>query len=545
MRIRWPFLLVLTLGWCLGHLPVTAQNEAMQPSKRETQPVEEVRPMPAPGFHFAPGRIFEGGHVAAATQPPALPPVEPAKTDQVLPINLATALYLSNARPLVIAAAEASEAQAAAQLQQARVLWLPNLNVGFEYYDHSGADQASEGTIIFPNKSFFEAGGGATLSLGVTDAVFRPLAARQELASRQFDVQTARNDALLAVAIAYFEVQYSRGKLAATLDTVTKGEDLVRRISALAKGLVPELEIDRVRAFVLELRQEVAGARGAWRVSSARLTRVLRLNPSSVVVPMEPSHLQVTLFDPATVVDDLVPIGLTTRPELASQRALVEATLERLRQERLRPLIPSVVLQGRGPGGAFNGGSFGGGRNDGLDTWGGRSDVEMGLVWTLNNLGLGNRSAVRERAAEQQKSLIALFNTQDQVAQEVVQAHAQLEATAAQVGAAEQQVKEALLSFQGNLRGLSETRGAGDLLQLIIRPQEAIAALQQLNRAYENYYRTIAGFNQAEFQLYHALGYPSRNVAAERPLGEIQPIDTHRPPQMDPVCPHMISDPCR
>lgn len=542
-RFTRPFILLLAVSLCPGW--ATAQSVAMQLSDKVGEPTEEVHPLPSPAIQPVPGQPFEGPQLAASTQPPELKPAELAKTDRALPINLATALYLSNARPLVIAAAEASEAQAAAQLQLARVLWLPNLNVGFDYYDHSGAEQATEGTVLFPNKSWFEAGGGATLSLGVTDAIFRPLAARQELAARQFDVQTARNDALLAVAVAFFEVQYSRGKLAATLDTVAKGEDLIRRISGLAQGLVPEIEVDRARAFVLELRQEVAGARGAWRVASARLTRVLRLNPSSVVVPLEPPHLQVTLIAPETAVDELIPVGLTTRPELASQRALVDATLERLRQERLRPLIPSVVLQGRGPGGFMNTGFFGGGRNDGLDTWGGRSDVDLGLVWTLQNLGLGNRSLVRERAAEQQKALIVLFNTQDQIAQEVVQAQAQLEATAVQVGEAEQGVKEASISFRGNLRGLGEARGAGDLLQLVNRPQEAVAALQQLNRAYDNYFRTIAGYNQAEFQLYHALGFPARTLAVERPTGEIQPVDTNRPPQMAPVCPHVLTDPCR
>ncbi|MCY2987343.1 MAG: TolC family protein [Planctomycetota bacterium] len=537
--------LTLLLALAFSQGTALAQGVGLQLSDRDPPPTEEIQPLPAPLSRSVPEPVLEGPRLTPNAQPPTLRSAEPAKTDQVLPINLATALYLSNARPLVIAAAEASEAQAAAQLQNARVLWLPNLNIGLDYYDHSGAEQAVDGTVLFPNKSSFVAGGGATLSLGVTDALFRPLAARQELAARQYDVQAARNDALLAVALAYFDVQYSRGKLAATLDTVAKGEDLVKKISGLAAGLIPEIEVDRARAFVIELRQEVAGARSIWRVSSARLTRVLRLNPSSVVVPLEPPHLQVTLISPEIFVDALVPVGLTNRPELASQRALVDATLERLRQERLRPLIPSVVLQGRGPGGALNAGFFGGGRNAGLETWGGRTDVDLGVVWTLQNLGLGNRTLVRERAAEQQKALIALFNTQDQIAQEVVQAQAQLEAAVTQVGEAEQGVKEALIAFQGTLRGLGQARGAGDLLQLVNRPQEAVAALQQLNRAYENYFRSITAYNQAEFQLYHALGFPARTLAVERPTGEIQPVDTNRPPQMAPVCPHVLTDPCR
>ena len=67
-------------------------------------------------------------------QPPQIQPAQPAGSDRPLPINLATALYLSNARPLVIASAEASVREAAAQLQGAKVLRVPNLSVGPSYY---------------------------------------------------------------------------------------------------------------------------------------------------------------------------------------------------------------------------------------------------------------------------------------------------------------------------------------------------------------------------------------------------------------------------
>ena len=142
------------------------------------------------------------------------------------------------------------------------------------------------------------AGGGATLSFAVTDAIFRPLAARQELAARQSDLQAARNDALLQVATAYFDVQQARGRLAGTLDAVDRAEGLVKRTAGLARGLVPGIEVDRARALLFDLQQQVAAARADWRIASARLTRVLRLNPGAVVVPLEPPHLQVTFISP-------------------------------------------------------------------------------------------------------------------------------------------------------------------------------------------------------------------------------------------------------
>ena len=55
-------------------------------------------------------------------------PLEP--TDLRFPINLATALRLSDARPLIVAAAQASVWVAEAQLTRAKVLWVPQLKRG-------------------------------------------------------------------------------------------------------------------------------------------------------------------------------------------------------------------------------------------------------------------------------------------------------------------------------------------------------------------------------------------------------------------------------
>jgi outer membrane protein TolC len=218
--------------------------------------------------------------------------------------------------------------------------------------------------------------------------------------------------------------------------------------------------------------------------------------------------------------------------------------MERVRQEQVRPFVPTVVVEGVGPGGAFMGDVFGGGPDNGSHLFGGRFDMEAGAVWTLNNLGLGNRALVRQRVAQQQEAAIDFANIQDQVAEQVVQAHAQLEATAVQVGEAAKTVKEAAIAYDGTLIGLSQTRRAGDLLVLVSRPQEAVAALQQLVRAYDQFYAVVNGYNRAQFQLYWALGFPARAIICDCPVGQGEPVDTSRPPGMMPVCPHMLSCPC-
>jgi outer membrane protein TolC len=282
--------------------------------------------------------------------------------------------------------------------------------------------------------------------------------------------------------------------------------------------VIPELEVVRARTQADRSRQAVRSAHERWRVASADLVRVLRLDPAAVVEPLEPPQLRVTLVATDQPVDDLIRLGLTNRPELATQQALVRATLERLRQERLRPLIPSILLRGASTPvtGTLAGGLFGGGENGDLSHFGARMDLDLQVVWKLDNLGFLNQGLVRERRAENQLAVLELFRTQDRVAAEVAQAYAQAQSAAARLGDAEAEVRDAVESADKNLRGLRET-GAGAAAATQIRPQEVVAAIQALAQAYTDYYGAVADHDRAQFRLYHALGNPAQALGGSGP----------------------------
>ena len=263
--------------------PPSPREVIATPSPQRTLPAGPVRPgtdtFPVPDFANRPSEHSQ-------SQPPPLEDAQPAATDRVLPINLATALYLSNARPLVIAFAQARVEEGAAVLQNAKALWLPNLNVGMDYYRHDGLDQSTDGTMLFDDKSAFAAGGGATLDFAVTDAIFRPLAARQELAARESDLQTARNDALLAVALAYFDVQQSRGQLAGAMDVAGQTELLVQKIGGTgdrARRPRSRLTVPGLSLRTSSNRWPPRGPAGASAVRGSR--GCCGCIPSAVVVP--------------------------------------------------------------------------------------------------------------------------------------------------------------------------------------------------------------------------------------------------------------------
>lgn len=430
--------------------------------------------------------------------------------DRPLPINLPTALRLAQVEPLDIAIAAQRLEIAAAQLQRANRLWLPTLLIGGDYFRHDGQLQDVAGSVFGASKSTLAVGVGPSMVFAFSDALFGPLAARQVVQARSANVQAAQHDSLLAVAEAYFNVQQARGELAGATDALRRGEDLVRRAEKLAAALVPPLEAARVRTEVARRRQAVHLSREKWQTASAQLARVLRLDATAVTSPLEPPDLRLTLIESKYGLEELIPIALTYRPELAAGQAFVDAALERLRQERLRPLIPSLLLRGAAtnPAGGLSTAYFGGGKNDDLSNFGWRNTLDVQLVWELQNLGLGNRARINEMRAENRMAAFEYVRLQDRIAAEVAQARAQVQSAAARIGDAEAGLKDALFSVEKNFEGLQQTRRIGDAIVLVIRPQEAVASLQALGQAYADYYGAVADHNRAQFRLYRALGNP-------------------------------------
>jgi outer membrane protein TolC len=451
---------------------------------------------------------------------PAVPTTQPDAGP--LPIDLPTALQLADVRAVDVAAAGARIQVAAAVLEQAEVLWLPTVTVGGAYFRHDGRQQDTMGNVLDNSRGSLMAGVGAGIGnaavVNVPDAIFAPLAARQQLCARQADRQTASNDTLVAVSDAYFNVQQARGELAGAMAATRRTEELVGRTKKLAPALVPELETDRAEAELVRRQQAELFARERWKVASAELLRVLRLDPSAQIEPVEPPQLRVELIALDRPVDDLIPIGLTNRPELASQQAQVQATLTLLKQERLRPLIPSVLLRGDSmPGaGTLAAGSFGGGRNGRIGDGGFRSDIDLQLLWQFDNLGFGNRARVHQREAENRLAVIDFFRIQDRVAAETAQAYAQAQLAARRVDLAEKGVRSATNSADKNLIALAQTKSVEGKVVLLVRPQEAVAAVQSLAQAYTDYYGAVADSNRAQFRLYRALGQPAQCLVQDR-----------------------------
>lgn len=534
-----------TMRWFAGAglfaLPACSTLNSEPPERLLPPPLLAARAAPvSPGVPaIRPTVIPAGAQIKVDDKPmtavlsrsgPALPAAPDASAQgRPLPIDLPTALALSSANPLDIQIAGERLRAASAQLDRAKVLWLPNIGLGVDYFRHDGQIQDVAGRVFTTSKSSFLLGAGPTAIFSIGEACYAPLAARQTRRAREADVQAARNDITLQVAEAYFNVQQARGEVGGSIESLRRADELVKLTEKVAPALAPTVEINRAKAEAARRRLAVETAYERWQTASADLVRLLRLEPGTLVEPVEEPALVVELIDPASKADELIPLALTHRPELASDQAVIQAALARLRQEQVRPLLPNIAVRGVGsqtPG--LAGGYFGGGVNSTLGNFGARFSVDIQAVWELQNLGLGNLASVREREAEQRQALLQLLRTQDRVTAEVVQALAQVGRAANRVKVAEDGVANAAETAEKNLRGLVPGKRVGDQLTLVFRPQEAVAAVASLDQAYRDYYAAIGDHNRAQFRLYRALGHPAQCLT-NVPAHPTTAPDTTRP----------------
>ena len=199
-------------------------------------------------------------------------------------------------------------------------------------------------------------------------------------------------------------------------------------------------------------------------------------------------------------------------------------------------LMPSLLINGfQTPYEMLQAGIFGLGSNTSMNQWTGRADLSYQFLWEYEAFGIGNLARIKQQRGEQSLAIIELFRVQDKVAADVTRAQARLQSATARVSQADRALRTAIITFNGNFEGLRQTTRFGEVLVLVNRPQEVVFALQLMKIAFDEYFDTVADYNRSQFELFHALGYPAREISYLRPPGNIEPVNTDRPGYLPPV----------
>jgi outer membrane protein TolC len=396
-----------------------------------------------------------------------------------------------------------------ARLLQAEVLLVPTLEAGADFDWHEGTLQSVQGIIRDLDRSSVYIGAGdAAVGAGTVtipgvrlfahlgDAFLEPRAAQQQATGRQLDALATRNAVLLDVGTAYFDLAGASARLQANRVSEKEFAEIAR-LTGLQAEAQQAKKVDAIRAKTELLLLQGAGEAiaGELAAASARLARLLDLDPS-VALQAPPGPLPfLELVSRRESVENLIEIALANRPEVGARAADVATAQTRVEQETIRPFLP-VLSAG------FSAGGFGGGGNQvepSFTSLRGRTDFDFTAVWTLQNFGLGNLALQRRRRAEAGEASAEQARVIDQVRAEVAEALALVVSRRNQVEIARQRMQTSFRGFHADLI-LAKNLG--------VLPIALLDSAKLLNTSRQDFVQALVGYNQAELQLFVALGQP-------------------------------------
>ena len=440
------------------------------------------------------------------------PTLDPSEADQpTLPLDLAGALGLTQGQNPRVAFAQAQVSQAYAQYDAARVLWLPSLRAGMNYNKHEGRIQDVVGTNIETSRGAAFGGLGANavgagspaipgvyVNFHTTDAIFQRRIAGYALNAREMQAEAVNNDQLLDTALAYISLLEAMQRRAIAAETLKHGEELTKLTTDFVRtGAGNQADADRASAALAALHNEALRAEEAATIASARLAQQLSWDPTVLIVPQETAVMPIDLVPMDDMSrSDLVATGLSNRPELAANSALVCEAVNRLRREENAPWLPSILL-------GVSYGAFGAGTGGNITNGGDRFDFDGVAWWEIRNLGFGERAARNNARAQIQQARMRELESLDVVAREIVEAHAQVQSRRRQITFAEQGIEAAQQSYNRNRERIQNVQGL---------PIEVLQSIQALDAAQREYLRAVVDYNTAQFRLHRALGWPVHGV---------------------------------
>lgn len=430
----------------------------------------------------------------------------------MMPIDLPTVVQLVNQNSPLIGFSRARAREAYARAEAAGVLWLPNMTAGTAYNRFDGQTQNQRGEVFSVSRSNLFVNGGFGLNLDTSEAFYRPLIDRRLASAEQSYALASAADAELDAVLAYLDLLYAHELLEINADTLGKGEAL---LAAAKNAQAANLDrspgdVNRVQLEVYIRKQERVDLTGRSAVASARLGRLLLIEPGTRLVPQVTEAVPVTLIDPKTPINRLVSLASQNRQELRGDQEVIAAAWERIRRAKYGPLFPKLQV-------TENSGTFGGGLNSDVQNFGGRNVIAAQVYWELKNLGFGNYIEQREREAGLEQASYRAVERRARVASEVVESVEMALAKTDTLQFAFEAISEADKLYEINREGTFNVIDSKNLFDAL-RP---LQALQFLNQTRQQYLAAVLDYTRAQYRLHAAIGCPN---LVDHPSGTPLPL---------------------
>ena len=250
------------------------------------------------------------------------------------PISLDAAFQLAGVQnpQLQITILQVSESIAQRQFAAAQIL--PTLNAGSNYDNHTGNLQQSNGTILAVNRSACMPVAGASAiaagtvnipglvwNMNLSNSAFNILQSRQLVTQREFDSAATRNQVMLQVAVAYYDLLRAEEARAIAIGVRDNAREVARLTANYAEtGQGKQADADRAATELRQRESDILGYDADIITTAARLAQILNLDPTVRLQPIDSVVVPYAIVPDSISLPELIAIGLMQRPEMAAQR---------------------------------------------------------------------------------------------------------------------------------------------------------------------------------------------------------------------------------
>lgn len=266
-----------------------------------------------------------------------------AKAQDTIPINLEKILELGGADNLTIKEYKERQELSLAELTKAKEWWLPEIYAGVQTHQLRGATMNADGRFFLDvNRQNLWGGLGLNAKWDFADGIYSAKAANLKNKSIQYLTQAERNQQLLQMIYAYYELMTAQLNYNAYQNLVIQSDKIAQQMQIqLEAGLLYESELLLAKSNKNHLQIAMYSAKKAYNNATATLKKLLNIEQNIKLVSTDVALLPLDFTSELETETDSVYLN---RPEIKANELQLKAIETERKKYTTGLLLPELSV---------------------------------------------------------------------------------------------------------------------------------------------------------------------------------------------------------
>jgi len=260
-----------------------------------------------------------------------------------IPINLEKVLELGGADNLTIKEYKERQELSLAELTKAKEWWLPEIYAGVQTHQLWGAAMNADGRFFLDvNRQNLWGGLGLNANWDFADGIYNAKSANLRSQASQYMTQAERNQQLLKMIDAYYNLMTAQLNYNAYQNLVSQSDSIVQQIQIQVEGgLRYESELLLAKSNKNHLQVEMLNAKKAYNNASAALKKLLNIEQNVKLASADESLLPLDFTEESEAIEDST---FQNRPEIKANELQFQALVMERKKYTTGLLIPELNI---------------------------------------------------------------------------------------------------------------------------------------------------------------------------------------------------------